>query len=412
MKLPSVAPLDDAARARFVRVAGLLGRPMLDDAHRAEAKALLLAADWRPVPPLAVLAGVEALMAHHAIDTGFAVERLFDPVPSVDFARLGVNHLLRVRERDRAFDAFRAAGIGKAMLVKGAALAPFWPSPALRDMEDIDIVVARDYVAAAAGALASVGWKRHEFGWRHASGCLLDLAVPESPFARAMFDRAEPHPLLGRDDVFSPCAADHLVLVAVHAARNRGLRIWRDMADATLLADAADEALSIARDHGKLAEAAAFLDVFRFAMEHGRATASPFADDRARRLADLYRTMLADPISVFGLNALTGLSLSPVEFLRALGRSLGRARNASVGPGQIDPAFGEVPGASNFARQGIKVRWIWHLARSGRLAHYLRVLRASNAAFAAGKVFAEPGSANHGGMEARRMHGEEKRRAS
>ena len=74
MKLPSVAPLDDAARARFVRVAGLLGRPMLDDAHRAEAKALLLAADWRPVPPLAVLAGIEALMAHHAIDLGFALE--------------------------------------------------------------------------------------------------------------------------------------------------------------------------------------------------------------------------------------------------------------------------------------------------------------------------------------------------
>lgn len=396
MKLPSVEPLDPQERTRLLEIAGLLARPALDARQAEQARTLLASPQWRPVPPIPALSGVEALMVHHAVELGFSAEHLFAPPPAVDFARLGINHLLRARERDRALDAMRAEGAGRAMLVKGAALAPFWPSPALREMEDIDLVVAPDRAAAAARALAGAGWHRHEFGWRHAaSGCLLDLSVPRTDLARAIFERAQTHPLLGRDDVALPLPSDHLVLIAVHAARNRGLRLWRDLCDAAtvlgIAPDAGAAALATAVQFGKQAETRALLRLLQITMWPESLNAPPVSvdDKRGQQLGDLYIHMRTDPISVFGLNALAGLSLSPAAMARAGWRSLRRAgtSSGSSAPGQLDPAFGAVPGAGDLSRQGIKLRWMWHLLKAGRLRHYVRLLRASDRAFDAGKVF-------------------------
>ncbi len=387
MKLPEFDPLDRETRQRVRVAGGMLARPRMDAAMSRRVRKVLSAGRWRPVPRIPALSGVAALMTHNAIKAGFGAERLFaEPVSDALFARLALNDHLRRSEIGKVLHAFGRAGCDRAMLVKGAALAPFWPSPALREMEDADLVVASADAAKACGALEGLGWRRTDVGWSHPCGLHLDLSVPKTPLALRMFDNAEPHSEW-RGIAALPRPADHVVLIAVHAARNRGLRIWRDLCDATVLLEGGEGvrsgARAVAAEFGRTLELEAFLAAYDRLM---RFRGGSRTDGDAKALAALYLAMACDPVSVFGFNALSSTLVTPGEFLGGIARTIAGAKSPA---GERDPAFGELPGRGSFARQWIKLRWIARLASTGRLAHYRRLVARGRRAFAAGKVFSD-----------------------
>lgn len=325
-------------------------------------------------------------MTHNAMQLGFDAGTVFQvPVKEDEFTRLAMNDHLRKSETARILETMQAAGCRRPLLVKGAALAPLWPSPALRDMEDIDLVVEKKDVRKVKNLLSKLGWQRTDVGWRHGSGFHLDLSVPARPFACHVFDNSIEHPTWGGIAAI-PTESDHLLLIAVHAARNRGLRIWRDLCDATLLVGDDESVLSQAREVSRKFDRKAVLEAFLFTwhrlMEFGSDDVLP---PDSRRTASLYLQMATDPISVFGFNAISSLFVSPVDFAKGVVRTA--SERGPRDAGERDPVLGDLPGRGSIQRQWLKVRLVGRLAAAGKLAYYRRLVKAGRQAFRAGKVF-------------------------
>src|SRR5690606_11767473 len=140
--------LSGAERDRFLRLGGLLARAELTASQAERARDLVEAADWKPLPRLPVTYQLEPLFLHHAFNLGIAGTRLFNfetpsaLPPPIGWRVLGTNYSKRQRILLALVQSFARAGIARVMLIKGAALAPLYSSPALRDMADIDMVVA------------------------------------------------------------------------------------------------------------------------------------------------------------------------------------------------------------------------------------------------------------------------------
>lgn len=393
-------------RDRFRQVCGLLARPRLEPAHAEAVHARLHAADWQPLPRLSATFALEPLLVHNAIQSGADGARLFGDspaapcLPRASYRSLATNYYLRRKALTDLFEAMAAAGIARLLLIKGAALAPLYPSPALRDMEDVDLVVEASDLPRAAEALRAQGWTHRPSSWAHPGGCLLDLQRADSlRGGGAILDRAQPHPTFGaRLPVLLPRPADHLVLLALHAARHRGLRIWREMCDAQLLLDngrragVAREALDIATACGAAPASAALLRLLnRWSCPVDALPDSP-ADgwnDALEEACNLhlavYEQLMVDRISEFGFISVANLVLPFPRLVRASGRALrgivsaGRRRtNAAAGVSQRDPQFGDLPPLDSFQRQWIKMRVLLHTIRRGQFRHYLRLLRQSD----------------------------------
>lgn len=438
-------PLSPDRERQCLRVLGILSRPVLSSRHGELLKRELHSADWRPLPRLPSTRMIEPLFRHHAAATGIPFHRLFADdrssraaTHSVANAPGVVPDLAAYRRQallGEVLAAFRNAGIGPVVLIKGAALAPLYPTPALRLMCDFDLVLpAGSRGPAASAVLRRLGWNRHLYDgsevWSHPSGLMIDIHIAESGFGREAFDRAEPHPCFGDTPdsahVLWPRPAHHLVLIALHTARNGGGRLWRDVCDAQALlahtaapaagmanTTAADEALSIAARFGHAVQVAAlFRFLNRWALPPFRlpeaipdpAAGSGDCERETRLHAILYRRQAVEQIPPVALNLLQFTLRSPGEWIVRTGQALtraakvpfssaGRTRNepkTTLLPGrksrrredaegdawaERDPEMGDLPARGSLARQALKLRLALRVVLSGRFPQYLRLVR-------------------------------------
>lgn len=404
-------PLVPAAQASLLAVLGILSRPVLSDALQAQLKQLVASPDWNPVPfpPSVDLLGL--LFRHHLERMGMHWRQVFtqgalemrrlewEKAVVADIRRRGILHALLERMAE--------AGIGRVMLIKGAALAPLYPSPALRLMSDIDFAVAKRDLPAVERILAALGCRPHRFEgakiWRHSSGLLMDIHVPANEWSRKVFHRAESHPCFpGLNGACHPRPADHLLLLALHAARNAGLRLWRDVCDAQLLLpgipDAERSALAelLADLPAETAPAAAF---FRFLNSYASPPfplpeRKPGAWNRLQErdcavFVRLYRALAVETNSPGMLNLLRFSLQSPRELSRMLWRRtrdfLGRSDKkrgkeqkqhlSQIAWRERDPVLGDLAPRGSWARQLLKGRLVVELIASGRFRRYLRLFR-------------------------------------
>jgi len=376
---------DDGERRRLAMLARVALRADATAESRAEIAALLARDDWRPARALPPMEGVLLPLVHNVRAAGCDAARALDETAFV--ALPGEAHFREagfdlVRRRKALADlgaAARGAGIGRLLLVKGAAIAARFASPALRPMTDIDVVAApedRERLGAALSpdAFAPVSPNAPHARRHRATGVAFEFTVASSPFARAAFDRAE-SATDACDPFAAPRDADHLVIVARHAAQHLGARIWRDILDARTLLASADvgEALDVARAHGAETELRALL---RFV---GEMTGPDVGVDRldgdAEAMRALYEAMAFVPVPTAGLKVLRRFlteGASPADAIAKLGRD--RPQNRPGATTERDFGLGRVP-ASFAARQAFKAQMAAGLLLSGKARHYVRILR-------------------------------------
>jgi hypothetical protein len=299
------------------------------------------------------------------------------------------------------------AGVGRVMLIKGAALAPLYPSSALRRMSDIDFAVGKRDVPAVERILAALGCTPHRFEnariWRHPSGLLMDIHIPGNAWSLGVFDRAEPHACFpGLNRVCHPRPADHLLLVAFHAARNAGSRLWRDVCDAQLLLPCIAEAERV-QLAGLLADLPAtntpVVAFFRFLNqfasppfplpERPSGAWSQQQEQDGAVFVRLYRALAVETNSPGILHLLRFTLQSPRKlavllwwrirdsFARGAGQPrMGRKDTTSqIAWRERDPVLGDLAPRGSWARQFLKGRLVVELIASGRFRRYWRLLQ-------------------------------------
>jgi hypothetical protein len=328
--------LSGAERDRFLRLGGLLARAELTASQAERARDLVEAADWKPLPRLPVTYQLEPLFLHHAFNLGIAGTRLFNfetpsaLPPPIGWRVLGTNYYKRQRILLALVQSFARAGIARVMLIKGAALAPLYSSPALRDMADIDMVVASADSPKACEVLRAKGWRNHVTTWAHRQDCELDLLEPTPGLSAEVWERAVPHPAFAKHpQILMPALEDHAVLVALHAAKHGGERAWRDLCDLNvLLAQGADpvRALEVASRHGA---AVALCVLFRLINRWGapeaalpeKAPSWTEENEAACRLQlRLYEELLVDKISPVSLELFETMAVPPHVLARRVWR--------------------------------------------------------------------------------------------
>lgn len=144
-----------------------------------------------------------------------------------------------------------------AMVLKGAALIAYYAgSPALRPMNDFDLLVPRERARDAIAVLTASGWRSdwpreaslpevyHSAAFRPADGPGLDLDLHWSVLQtdggmhdRALWGAAVPCALAGVD-ASAPCAEDLLVIVCAHATAWMPMPPIRWVADALRIVEA------------------------------------------------------------------------------------------------------------------------------------------------------------------------------
>ncbi len=133
------------------------GSPLLGDRLRTAAERLS-AEDWRRLAAFADGHGMAPLLEAH-----LRAANITPPEPVADWLRARAAqhaHANRVRATVLAeiLTALQAAGI-EALVLKGAALAHIaYPSPGLRPMGDVDVLVSRKRVREAQALLARLGF--------------------------------------------------------------------------------------------------------------------------------------------------------------------------------------------------------------------------------------------------------------
>ena len=251
----------------------------------------------RPGPPQELVdAAVHHGLAGHALAAARA-GRLVLPHPAVsDLSRVHRAQVVRSTalrlELARVADALAAAAGAEPILLKGPAFADrFAPDPDQRPFGDLDLLVPREHLAAAARALRERGYEElvefadgfggrygHDFHLRRAVGdgwldVELHWRMGDDPACAALDHAAfaadaQPLPVCGRD-VLVPSPPDQLVVAAVHLLSDRARKLswvldvvhvaralddaaWREAfarADGRGLGWALDRSLDYARNH-------------------------------------------------------------------------------------------------------------------------------------------------------------------
>jgi hypothetical protein len=405
LNISSIRKLGPAVRTRVLQLCGLLARPSLSDEDVASLRALVEADAWKPVPRLSSFNLLEPLFLHHLARLEIDADRVFrkeaeGPAHPPAAEQLALAYYQRLRVQGEAFDALREGGVTRLMLIKGAALAPLYPSPALRQMCDLDMVVDGREMESAAAALRRVGWqpRQHIAGevWEHAlSGLLLDLQEPGTRLAREIFESAIRHPVYtDKAIVCMPRPGHHLVLLAIHSAGHGGDRVWRDVCDARVLLGmggprvVVSDALALAREGGGMPQTIALLRFMGESAQEDELLPSlpPMAareEVSCRHHLALYQELAVDVISPVALN-MVRVSVRPLRehievairrLLAKTGRGTGTADADSPRWAESDPLLGTMPPAGTFARQWTKARVLLHLWRSHQLNRYRKLVR-------------------------------------
>lgn len=178
------------------------------------------------------------------------------PVIRGVYRRAFVHAHLLGRRGGAIVDTLSASGI-PAMVLKGAALIAYYRNqPALRPMNDFDVLVPREHARKAIAVLEAMGWRTgwpcasrlpevyHGAAFRPADGLELDLDLHWSvlPADDGAHDRAlwtdAVRCVLPGTSTLAPCAEDLLVIVCAHATGWMPIPALRWVADALRILEA------------------------------------------------------------------------------------------------------------------------------------------------------------------------------
>jgi hypothetical protein len=235
------------AESRLRRLLGCLSRPELGNGDVRRLRRVISHPDWTPVPRIPSVNILEPLYSHHLSRAGISWSAVFRESDGPLLAQPSYVELMRVWSQGNSeirtlCARFEASRIPRVMLFKGAAIAPLYESPALRQMVDMDFVVSSMDLEEVRSVLDSAGWQRirtafSETWTRRGNLLKIDLHVPSDALAQRILRDAVPATAVIPDArVLSvPEPTDHLILLALHAADNGGNRIWRDVCDSHAL---------------------------------------------------------------------------------------------------------------------------------------------------------------------------------
>lgn len=214
-----------------------------------------------------------------------AVDRLIDRAPALEDLEAHGLHLLaarRWRELGRpvpeplaaaellanmlvlgatvALERVRSAYDGPILLLKGLELAARYPSPALRPLRDVDILVERPEAAQRAlidAGFEPIGYEDAYYASRHHLRPLRLPGLPAlvevhrrpewvtwspAPSAEELLSDAVPS-ATGIDGILAPAPSHHALMLAAHSWREVPLRRILDLLDIRLLERESDRAL-------------------------------------------------------------------------------------------------------------------------------------------------------------------------
>lgn len=384
-ELPRRVNMHTPNASSILRLYGILSRPTLTGNH---ARALGKLNSARITFPLIPATAPLWPLYHHHLERlaitppfdGFSLEKPRVLVGCYHSARRCLFEALRILQE---------SGIRRALLFKGAALSPLYPSPALRQMSDADIALLPDERLIAEAALQNAGWALYRFQdsrvVRHPSGFLLDSHPIEGDVAHAIFERATPHPVCPAPACI-PSLEDHLMIIACHAAENRGFRIWRDVCDAHLLIDSGARGMSCEGwgNSSRVALAALlhFLNQHSPPSKRGLLRLPELDRQERHRAAVLYHAYRhvavwpGSPVALRMLLPLRGLISQPWMFAGGLHRSRANPGDSWF---ERDPVLGDLPVPGDPRRHLVRLHALLSLMKSGRFCHYWRVLGELNA---------------------------------
>lgn len=373
-------------RRTRVRLLALLARPQLSETDKKKVRRLVESgAGGGPLlPGLKLHREIRLMAANHLDAMGIDWNSVFaDEKP--DPRRAVLDHYARSRALKDALDALGEAGI-RAVLLKGAALAFFYESPALRPMCDVDILVAGADWQRAGEALRVSGWTPSEGisgVFIDANGYQADVQRPDSAFGELILKHAQRRHARG-GNFWVPARSHLLLLTAVHAALHHGERIWRDVCDARLLlaeeymGERMREAVASVREDGVGEAVAGFFSFLR-----GMDTLPPglIADlaelggKEAARLAKLYEIMAGENSAPAALHLARRVMRPPTDKLGCLKIAGKRKKNVAAtlsGSGEVELEYlSQLSRASRVclaASGALRLMWQGRLWHHGRLA--------------------------------------------
>jgi hypothetical protein len=356
--------------SRHLHVLGLLARPQLSDGQARALRELLAQPTWRPLPRLASTNLLEPLFAHHLAAHGIDFDRVFCPRPHgvlapPSFVELMNRWAARRRELAALVECFESSELSRVLLFKGAAIAPLYPAPALRQMADIDLAVSPDELAQARTRLSTLGWQqtRSPFAetWKKTGAPFsIDLHTPCEEVASRVLASAMPARSLYEHCrvICVPDTTDHLMLLAVHATDNAGNRIWRDVCDAhALIASGARCPDALERADGTAAREPLEAFLAFIARWCGEASdgAKP-ASRESRRILAIFEAAALESVSPVELELVGGLLVDTP--LALMGRLIGTPAPRSGGPStavERDPRLGTLPPRGSWARHRMRL---------------------------------------------------------
>ncbi len=378
----------------FCRLADLALVPSAGRDRAARLRRLVASPSWQPLPLIPVLSRAAEPIIHNAALADIDPARLFVSGSFLDvpnqqtLSGFAVDYHRRRRILFDLLQRMESHGIEFLLLIKGASIASRFDSPALRFMLDSDLVLAGDHntrerthTALREGGFEPAPANAPGVWYQPSSGASIDLLEPAHQLGRQILNHPQSFPSPDWPDIAAePRVPDHLVIVALHAARHHGGRLWRDVLDVRALV----------RDRSSRKD---FTDALRIA---GRVGLSPaveallaFAGEvcselprshprtrQGRNILALYRETAWLPYPPHALKLLRRVlaeGISPRELVERFGR---RQPAHDSGEGWSEPDFGVGRVPARFAdRQRFKLKLAAGLLLSGRAPETIRLLR-------------------------------------
>lgn len=163
--------------------------------------------------------------------------------------RLATTHLVIEETAQQALEVLERAG-QRPVLLKGLALAPFYPRPDLRPTGDVDLLVLPEHLDAARSALETAGWRsvvkgrwaedyqrREGYCWQavRENQAVLELHYRLWGSVARGYGAAVVESAVSIDGGRRPCLEDLVVIAASHAWRQEVPRRGSDFVDVALV---------------------------------------------------------------------------------------------------------------------------------------------------------------------------------
>jgi len=221
-------------------------RVILDEAALIEASSLKPKFISQPFKLPTSCHFIEPVLRHHAEHRGLDASDIFSTehyqLRPQSFQKLFKNDLLRKKVIQDFVEHVNPALTDKPVAIKGFNIAKYYPASSLREMEDVDLICQATDQQKLREAIRQIEWKAiNPSTLKSKDGVLLELLNAKTDFAKRVIDQAIEYK---NENIKHPRPHHAFMILALHASKHRGTRIWRDVCDSLML-------LSKVEDHEK-----------------------------------------------------------------------------------------------------------------------------------------------------------------